>query len=64
MVDTINPFGLGKQNCVGQSLAKAEIFSIVAKIISEFDLSVEDDGAVDFFLTIKPVGTMLRARRV
>lgn len=64
MVYTINPFGLGKQNCVGQSLAKAEIFSIVAKIISEFDLSVEDDGAVDFFLTIKPVGTMLRARRV
>lgn len=58
------PFALGKQNCVGQSLARAETCAIVARICSEFKLSVEDEGDVTFFLTLKPVGARLRARRV
>lgn len=61
------PFSLGKQNCVGQSLAKAETSSIVARIISEFELSVDDScgpETCDFFLTLKPVGAFLIARKV
>lgn len=64
MIDAMQPFGLGRQNCVGQALAKAETFAIVARIISEFELTVEKGGTVDFFLTLKPVGTRLRARKV
>ncbi|KAL7526862.1 hypothetical protein ACHAWF_001941, partial [Thalassiosira exigua] len=54
MLDAFNPFALGKQNCLGQSLAKAETFAIVARICSEFELAVEEEGSVDFFLTLKP----------
>jgi len=64
MLAAYNPFSLGKQNCVGQSLARAETFGIVARICSEFELTVECDGHVDFCLTVKPVGARLRARRV
>jgi cytochrome P450 len=47
-LDAFNPFSLGKQNCVGQSLAKAETQAIVARICSEFEfeLQVEDEGDV------------------
>lgn len=64
MLDAFNPFSLGKQNCVGQSLARAQTFCIVARICSEFELTVEAEGHVDFFLTVKPVGARLRARKV
>ena len=63
MVDSLNPFSLGKQNCLGQSLAKAELVGIIARICSEFDLTVEVEGRIDFFLTIKPVGFRLRAKK-
>jgi cytochrome P450 len=64
MLDAFNPFSLGKQNCVGQSLAKAETQAIVARICSEFEMIVEDEGDVDFFLTLKPVGAQLRVCKV
>ena len=64
MVDAFNPFSLGKQNCLGQSLAQAETFTIVARIVTKFELSVENEGTVDFFLTLKPVGAILRARKL
>jgi hypothetical protein len=51
---------LWKQNCVGQSLAKAETQAIVVRICSEFELMVEVKGHADFFLTLKPVGARLR----
>jgi len=44
MTDSFHPFTLGKKNCLGQSLARAEMFGIVARICSEFELSVEEDG--------------------
>lgn len=64
MLDTFIPFSLGKQNCIGQSLAKAEMQSIVSRIVSEFELIVEDEGSMSYFLTLKPVGARLKARRL
>lgn len=63
MLDAFNPFALGKQNCIGRSLAQAETHSIVARICSEFELSVECEGSSDFSITWKPVGVRLKARR-
>lgn len=66
-LDAFQPFSLGKQNCVGQSLARAETTSIIARIISEFEISVDDSAGpitCDFFLTLKPVGAFLTARKV
>lgn len=64
MMDAVNPFSLGKQNCVGQSLARAETSGIIARIVSEFELSIETEGEVVFFLTLKPEGARLRTRRL
>jgi len=63
MLDAFSPFALGKQNCIGQSLAKAEMHYIVGRICSEFDLCVEEEGSVDFFLTLKPIGARLKAAK-
>ena len=66
-LDAFQPFSMGKQKCVGQSLAKAETLYIVARIISEFELSVDESAGpitCDFFLTLKPVGAFLRAQRI
>ena len=64
MMDAFNPFSLGKQNCVGQSLAQAETAVVVARICSEFEVSVECEGTNEFGLTLKPVGMRLRAHKV
>ena len=64
MIDCFIPFSLGKQNCIGQSLANAEMQMIIAKLCSEFTLSVEEEGDIDYFLTLKQIGTKLRAKKV
>ena len=64
MNDAYSPFAMGKQDCIGQSLANAELHSIIPRIVSEFELFLVEEGTVDFFLTLKPVNTMLRARKI
>lgn len=64
MNEAFIPFYVGKQNCVGQSLANAQLLSIVPKICMGFDLRIEEEGRTEFFLTLKPVGTKLRARKL
>lgn len=63
MTDSLLPFSLGKQNCVGQALAKIEIDTVVARICSEFDLTVADEGVTDYFMTLKPLGAKLLATK-
>lgn len=64
MIDSFLPFSLGKQNCVGRALAKVEIESVIARICSEFDLSVVEEGSIDYLLTLKPTGAKLIAHKV
>ncbi|EJK47306.1 hypothetical protein THAOC_33983 [Thalassiosira oceanica] len=64
MMDCFIPFSLGKQNCIGQSLANAEMQTIISRLCSEFDISVEEEGRIEFFLTLKQIGTKLRAKKV
>lgn len=58
------PFSAGRQNCVGQPLANAELHCILPRIISQFELSIEKEGTHAWFLTLKPSGTMLKAQPV
>jgi cytochrome P450 len=55
-------FSAGKQNCIGQSLANAELHCILPRILSEVELEVEEEGRTEWFLTLKPVGAMLRPK--
>jgi len=56
------PFAMGKQNCVGQSLANAELHAIVPRIIERFELTLENEGTAEYFLTLKPANCILKAR--
>ena len=62
--DSFLLFSAGKQNCVGQSLAQAELHCIVPMILSEVELEVEEEGSITWFLTLKPIGAKLKAKRV
>jgi len=58
------PFSLGSRNCVGQSLANAEMTTVLSVLLAKYDFTVVDDGEADYFLTLKPKGTMLTARKL
>jgi len=62
--DSFMLFSAGKQNCVGQSLAQAELHCIVPRILSECELYVEEEGSITWFLTLKPIGARLKAKRI
>jgi cytochrome P450 len=62
--DSFLIYSAGKQNCVGQALANAELQCIIPKILSEVELEVVDEGRTTWFLTLKPIGARLRAKRV
>ena len=51
------------KNCVGQSLAMAMSYGIIARICSEYELILETEGCYEYSLTVKPVGFMLHFRK-
>ncbi|ULT87389.1 hypothetical protein L3Y34_006900 [Caenorhabditis briggsae] len=51
-------FGLGKRSCLGESLAKAELYLITGNLILDFDL--EPIGSVPEITTTTPFGLMKR----
>lgn len=40
----IQPFSVGPRNCIGQSLAWAEIRTILARLVWHFDMELEDES--------------------
>ena len=59
--DSYMPFSVGLRNCVGMALAQAELRHVLAAIIQRYDLTLLTDFHPDFFLTLKPVGGLLKA---
>jgi len=62
MNQSLLTFSLGSRNCVGQSLASAEIQSILPRLIRAFDFEVEQTGRPQCFLTFKMGGYRLRMK--
>ncbi|CAI2354663.1 unnamed protein product [Caenorhabditis sp. 36 PRJEB53466] len=52
------PFGIGKRSCLGESLARAELYLILANMILEYDL--EAVGEMPSIKTTSPCGLMKR----
>ena len=57
-------FGTGRRNCQGQSLANAELSVVLAKLCSEYSWTLEEEGFSEYYVTLKRVGTLLRATKV
>jgi len=64
MEQALMPFSLGHRNCVGQSLANAELQTVLSTLCAHYDFTVEDEGSYEYFLTFKPVGAKLIAHKV
>ncbi|CAB9497335.1 P450/NADPH--P450 reductase [Seminavis robusta] len=58
------PFGAGQQNCVGQKLASVELHCILPRIISQFELIVDDPGRPKYVLVVSPANCLLKAKLV
>jgi len=58
------PFSMGARNCVGQALANAEMTTVLSILLAKYEFSIADEGEVDFFITLKPKGTKLIARKL
>jgi len=58
------PFALGRRNCVGQSLAYAELYNTLAILLVDHEFRVVDEGRVDYFVTLKPIGVKLIVNKV
>jgi len=57
--DAHMPFSLGPRNCIGQTLANAEMQTVLSDLLANYDFKVEDDGCDEYFLTLKPKGARL-----
>ena len=64
MNDSFIPFAAGPRNCVGMSLANAEINTIIPAICSQFEFKLEDEGYMDNFLTMKTINTMIKVKKI
>lgn len=64
MRDAIMPFSLGNRNCLGQSFAMSEIYTVIPRLITNYRFEIETEGQFDYFLTIKHAGARLKPSRV
>jgi cytochrome P450 len=55
-------FSTGRRNCIGQSLALAEITWVLSRLCAKFEFDVVDEGSVEYHGTMKCIGTRLRAK--
>ena len=42
-LDVVQPFSVGPRNCIGQHLAIAEIKLVLARMLWEFDMELDDE---------------------
>ncbi|XGW17315.1 hypothetical protein V3C99_002149 [Haemonchus contortus] len=55
------PFGIGKRSCLGEMLAKAELYLILANMISRYEIYEDPEFPIDL-RTSTPVGLMHRPK--
>jgi cytochrome P450 len=58
------PFIMGKYNCIGQTLAMVEMRVALSSLCSQYEFVLEEEGTDTFFTTYKPIGYLLKARKI
>ncbi|KAK5971370.1 hypothetical protein GCK32_006337, partial [Trichostrongylus colubriformis] len=61
LMERVVPFGLGKRSCLGETLARAEIFLILANLISRYEMYEDPDAPIDL-TDSSPIGIMHRPK--
>lgn len=56
---SVFPFSLGRRDCIGQRMAMAQIKTVLAHIAVRYRLTMDQEPAADYFLTLKPAGAAL-----
>jgi len=64
MAASLITFATGNRNCVGQALALSELDSVLPYLLTKYEFSIEKEGELDYFLTLKYVGTLLKAKKI
>jgi len=64
MLRSMLGFSAGKRNCQGQLVANVELMVILAELCSKYKFTVVDEGHVEYYVTLKPVGSLLRVSSV
>jgi len=64
MNESLLTFALGTRNCVGQALAVSELDSVLPRLLTSYEFTVEEEGKLEYFLTLKYHGTRLRAKKL
>ena len=55
-------FSTGHRNCVGQSLALAEITWVLSRLCAKYEFQITEEGYVEYSGTMKCVGTRMMAK--
>lgn len=63
MVSAHMPFSVGPRSCPGLALARAEMERILPALVRDYDFDIVTDGEIKFFITLKPVGCLLRPKK-
>jgi cytochrome P450 len=58
------PFSVGPRNCIGQTLANAELHTVLSVLCARYDFVVEDEGHAEYLTTLKPVGCKLIPKKL
>ena len=64
MLRSMLGFSTGKRNCQGQLVANVELMVILAELCSKYKFTVVDEGHVEYYVTLKPVGSLLQVSSV
>mmetsp|Transcript_5308 Transcript_5308/g.8392 ORF Transcript_5308/g.8392 Transcript_5308/m.8392 type:complete len:400 (-) Transcript_5308:92-1291(-) len=57
-------FSTGRRNCIGQSLALAEITWVLSRLCAKYDFEVVDEGTMEYSGTMKCIDTRLKAKHI
>jgi ecdysteroid 25-hydroxylase CYP302A1 len=63
-IAAVMSFSLGRRNCGGQSLAMTELHCVLARLCTDYNFSVVEEGVPMYRITWKPVGARLVAKKV
>ena len=63
MRDSLFTFSRSNRNCVGQSLAMSELYSVVPTLLARYHFEIVDEGELVNILSFKYVGARLKVSR-